>query len=508
MENSISCIAPPGTGVNKSVTVTIDGLSDIENFSLFNYDGPVIVSASPLATFMEGLTTITGNNFGKNPDLVQVKIGDYICSNVTFIVDHTQFSCFLELIRRGGHMQVNVSVDGQASNTNASILISGCGDGVCDFSDENCITCHEDCGTDPCGLCGDGFCDENMENNLNCPDDCAVEVEKCPNNCSGNGICEFGVCVCHENFTGPICNTANQPINVTGNSTKPSVEVITPGKNTKIDVSITHINELNPWNVVVQSVELQKINFHLKKTIEHPQNLHVWNYTTKLENKAELELLFYHLENPGKMDFGNESLSVAQNSMKIFSVVSSWPFKSIKNSLQIVFKTTKTGQNIDDNDCNDDEDFVDQKGNLRWFKIRMGKFWFYAQFLDYAVLDKNKKSVKISKNKEEVSLTFPHFWDQAVIDPNYSILMPTEDDKNDCLTKPYLENSGGLEYWEIALACVISIVGGFIIIGGIFLFRKIKNQRDHKKKVQEKLKSLQMNTMSSTFTVAEEHESA
>lgn len=76
----------------------------------------------------------------------------------------------------------------------------------------------EDCSSQPCPgdpECSDqGTCD-NQLGQCDCltdyaGEDCSIYM-RCPNDCSGNGVCFRGNCYCYNNFTGPSCKTLVRP---------------------------------------------------------------------------------------------------------------------------------------------------------------------------------------------------------------------------------------------------------------------------------------------------------
>ena len=83
-----------------------------------------------------------------------------------------------------------------------------CAAGACRLPDEGqtCYgvpdTCPNDCSGN--GVCDRGtcFCQAGFTGA-----DCSQPIDVCPNDCSGNGICRFGVCFCSAGFAGADCGT-------------------------------------------------------------------------------------------------------------------------------------------------------------------------------------------------------------------------------------------------------------------------------------------------------------
>ncbi|HVW66826.1 MAG TPA: hypothetical protein VHA78_03790 [Candidatus Peribacteraceae bacterium] len=75
-----------------------------------------------------------------------------VCTQDTIDANHNGFSDYLDkTLAAGGY----------------------CGDGICDTSTENSVSCPTDCAASSSGYCGDGICDTSTENSISCPTDCS-----------------------------------------------------------------------------------------------------------------------------------------------------------------------------------------------------------------------------------------------------------------------------------------------------------------------------------------------
>eukprot|EP01133_Synstelium_polycarpum_P013432 gene13432-15830_t len=103
----LNCTAPAGTGKNLPLEISIDGKTDVINFS---YGGPSITT---IIVSEANVITVTGRNFGVDKNIVSVTIGsisvttfDLSATTITFLAPLNSFSDL-----------VQVTVDERASNT-------------------------------------------------------------------------------------------------------------------------------------------------------------------------------------------------------------------------------------------------------------------------------------------------------------------------------------------------------------------------------------------------------
>lgn len=109
---SIECAVPAGTGLNKTVTVNVDGQSS--NSATLSYQAPVLSSVTPSNGHTAGgdVLTLSGTNFGTSGGVVTV--GGATCPLT--LQTHQQIECTLPAGQGTGH-PVQVTVAGQSSNT-------------------------------------------------------------------------------------------------------------------------------------------------------------------------------------------------------------------------------------------------------------------------------------------------------------------------------------------------------------------------------------------------------
>ena len=119
--DSLVCTAPPGAGVNLSVSVTVAQSSNSRPM-MFSYNPPVIASFSSLKNPTSGLQTMTviGQNFGffvSHPNNIGVKVGQTACDivNPALYRSHTHVLCVVKA-GSGRNNQIQITVSEQMNH--------------------------------------------------------------------------------------------------------------------------------------------------------------------------------------------------------------------------------------------------------------------------------------------------------------------------------------------------------------------------------------------------------
>ncbi len=77
-----------------------------------------------------------------------------------------------------------------------------------------------------------------------------------------------------------------------------------------------------------------------------------------------------------------------------------WSFKSLQNSLVVVFatqSTTSTATTAQENQCGEVNSAVDENGNLLWFSLNIDGVTLYLPISYYKIFRKKLKKEKIRK---------------------------------------------------------------------------------------------------------------
>eukprot|EP00026_Physarum_polycephalum_P000833 Phypoly_transcript_00834.p1 GENE.Phypoly_transcript_00834~~Phypoly_transcript_00834.p1 ORF type:complete len:1260 (+),score=134.49 Phypoly_transcript_00834:229-3780(+) len=339
-----------------------------------------------------------------------------------------------------------------------------CGDGICDFRFENCVTCPRDCPSPTCNICGDMSCDvTNGETCATCFEDCGPCSPECNPSCGEHGTCVNGFCQCSGNWTGPSCSTAqSNPIQINVARSHPAVAMISSdsfGTKQQFTLSINKIVELDSENATVTEISARRLNFTLSESVNGSNR--VFNFSAVLENRAILYVLVYQFENCSTtVNFANTRTAYPPNTVKLSVRVRGWPFMGVTNSLGIVLNSPYTENATSHVSCVNHQE--DESGNLRWFMVSINGTALYGQFLDRAVADGRIRKVtyQLGRNTTAITAIIPHFWEYADMDPDFSVLLGDKNGK--CV-------NGKKTHDMKALKIVVPLVLGLALVACIII---------------------------------------
>eukprot|EP00026_Physarum_polycephalum_P001535 Phypoly_transcript_01537.p1 GENE.Phypoly_transcript_01537~~Phypoly_transcript_01537.p1 ORF type:complete len:1066 (+),score=142.70 Phypoly_transcript_01537:113-3199(+) len=384
--------------------------------------------------------------------------------------------------------------------------IVDCGDDICNGTiGETCISCPQDCRETDCGLCGDLSCNKtSKETCSSCPEDCGpCKPKKCKSSCSHHGTCKDGQCICTPPFTGPICSTdGTQPITV--NATTPNITLGTSELgNATFGISLLEISEKTRQNEVVRSYSLKDINF---TTAETDTGLNKkFTFSAILDNKAKLVVLVSQFEESStSVEFANETTVYPPHTLKLAFAFYNWPFMELSNSLEVVINSGVSGNNQESKTCV--KDSTDQSGSLLWIMVIIDDVSLYGQFTPLAVLDGRVRNISYFLNGDNtISVSLPHFWDSAEIDPQFSVLL--SDSQASC--------AGSKS--KVNLKLILPIIFGVLLLVILFIIvfprarlwwklrhlKRVKSsETESEKEIEiEKIGEMEVNTASGRYVV-------
>eukprot|EP00026_Physarum_polycephalum_P017905 Phypoly_transcript_19287.p1 GENE.Phypoly_transcript_19287~~Phypoly_transcript_19287.p1 ORF type:complete len:190 (+),score=20.11 Phypoly_transcript_19287:134-703(+) len=143
----------------------------------------------------------------------------------------------------------------------------------------------------------------------------------------------------------------------------------------------------------------------------------------------------------------------------------SWPFQSLHNSLILTLGSQPT---VADTSCKVLVDSkTDEIQSLKWFTLTIAGVSLYGQFLNKAIIDESIRVINFTLTAENsVRIKLPHFWNNAVVDPTYSVLI--SGGKGNCG-----KTNQSVEIVEIVVPVVVVFIIGILVI--ILLLPRIRS---------------------------------
>ncbi|KAM9993172.1 hypothetical protein ACTFIZ_011132 [Dictyostelium cf. discoideum] len=305
-------------------------------------------------------------------------------------------------------------------------------------------------------------------------------VYKCPNDCSGHGVCNtlVGECKCNSGWGGFNCNAKNNPSSSTTSSTPSETSEPTkpPDSETnvnKTDASTVLNNEKTSYEIKLLTLveydfnqNIVKVNNFNNWTIDNSvKNLFIFNYTLNGTN-CNVIYTIEEVKTTRQHSFGGLNLTLDANSIKISIIIENYPYISSLNTLQLQIQSIASDEdkiNIP-NECNQEETKIDtsQIENdqlLNYIIISKNKKILYGRFINRVVSDGYPTFIttKIINNKPTnnqsviIGLNLPHCTKKCIIDPDFSVLVSSE-------YKKCINGDDGHGKWFLPVVIVVPCV--------------------------------------------------
>jgi len=260
------------------------------------------------------------------------------------------------------------------------------------------------------------------------------------------------------------------------------------------------ITETDEGGNVKQAFSLSSLNFTCSNIVSNSVTDSV-NCGGQFPNTALINITAALSKTNYNVTFAGDSFTVAPNTVKISITLQYWPFRSIRNNLTISISTqginsfsAGRGSNIGDcqspqtteSDSESPSEFGSgSNGNLRWFSLRFGTSTLYGTFNDKAEIEGKPKytNVGYDSNSSRIYLQLPYFWQYAIIDPNFAVLV------DDFGTSPYTSSSDSCIQGNnpkvpvsVIVGIVIGVVASVVIAAAaVYLLRKHRKRQNRKK---------------------------
>ncbi|KAM9971446.1 hypothetical protein ACTFIW_011424 [Dictyostelium discoideum] len=305
-----------------------------------------------------------------------------------------------------------------------------------------------------------------------------LEIFKnCPNNCtnSNQGNCNTsnGECYCINNYYSFDCSLKRN--NNTGgiNGGNPSIDPSTGGTNitdnqVNFQIYFKNLFEIDFNGNIVNQYSLRS-NWTLNKTKDSQAN-NIYKLTQIIQQSCEIVTLIEEISTSKQYSFAGSTFTLDAGSIKLTVSISNYIYNSSLNTLQLQLISSVDNES-EESDCNIKQVSTNETNtsSFKYIKISKDNRVLQGRFINQILSDGRPTylSTDINNNGNSViaTLNLPHFVNQSIIDPDFSVLLEN-DFKSECETK----NS---RKWLIPVAVAVPIVG-LCSIGVIvyFLYRK------------------------------------
>ncbi|KAF2075418.1 hypothetical protein CYY_003297 [Polysphondylium violaceum] len=294
-----------------------------------------------------------------------------------------------------------------------------------------------------------------------CSSDCGVSL--------GYGYCNNrGTCTCLGDRAGEDCMSVNSKPIITPNPISPSVNIsandFSESPSFTSFLSVVSLRELEISETIVNEFIFDNTKW---ENIKDNSSTTQYSFKYSLANTTIVSNVQVFTE-ATNITFGNQQLQMFPSSIKFTFDISAYPFAKSTNSLQLVMLATFKSK---DTDVCSFTEFTSDSDYDQYLKIQIQDRSLFGRFVKYGIIDgrervvTNKLLTDISIYKSDESQTFiglniPYYSKQALLDPDFSVLINT-DKAGDKENSICYEKSKGLTSAQIA---------GIVVGGAVFLF--------------------------------------
>ncbi|EAL71334.1 hypothetical protein DDB_G0272364 [Dictyostelium discoideum AX4] len=298
----------------------------------------------------------------------------------------------------------------------------------------------------------------------------------CPNNCtnSNQGNCNTsnGECNCINNYYSFDCSLKRNNNTGGNNGGNPSIDPSTGGTNitdnqVNFQIYFKNLFEIDFNGNIVNQYSLQS-NWTLNKTKDSQEN-NIYKLTQIIQQSCEIVTLIEEISTYKQYSFAGSTFTLDAGSIKLTISISNYIYKSSLNTLQLQLISSVDNEN-EESDCNIKQVSTNETNtsSFKYIKISKDNRVLQGRFINQILSDGRptylSTDIKSDGNSVIATLNLPHFVNQSIIDPDFSVLLET-DFKSECDNK----NS---RKWLIPVAVTVPIVG-LCCIGVIIKFKKL-----------------------------------
>ncbi|KYQ90459.1 hypothetical protein DLAC_09082 [Tieghemostelium lacteum] len=277
---------------------------------------------------------------------------------------------------------------------------------------------------------------------------------KCINDCGGSdhGDCTPNGCVCKSSWIGVDCLSTvvftDQPIiNVTSPTTQtelPSGDTVTYSSL----VSVHSIREITPNGTIVYNNTFSQ--WILTDISSNGSTKYLYNTNfTKDSITTNITVTLEWFNSTKMIEFAGQNLTMNPSTMKYNVNITKYSFELGTNTLQVIFAASLQSSATEDT-CSK-KDFGDVPlSDLEYVKLKVNQNSLYGRFIKRGIIDQRVRSISNTlldesgkptesyQSQSMIAINVPHFFNNAMLDPDFSILVDsgdsddTDDDSVNC----------------------------------------------------------------------------
>ncbi|KAN0026521.1 hypothetical protein ACTFIV_007509 [Dictyostelium citrinum] len=301
-------------------------------------------------------------------------------------------------------------------------------------------------------------------------------IKSCPNSCtnSNQGICNTsnGECKCINNYYSFDCSLKRNNDSSGNNGGNPSIDPSTGGTNitdnqVNFQIYFKNLFEIDFSGNIVNQYSLQS-TWTFNKTKDSQSN-NIYKLSQTIQQSCEIVASIEEISTSKQYSFAGSTFTLDAGSIKLTISISNYYYKSNLNTLQL--QLISSVDNNQETDCNSKEVSTNEinTSSFKYIKISKDNRILQGRFINKVLSDGRptylSTDIKSEGNSIIATLNLPHFVNQSIIDPDFSVLLET-DFKSECDTKNDRK-------WLIPVAVVVPIVGlSCIGVIAYFIYRK------------------------------------
>ncbi|KYQ91923.1 EGF-like domain-containing protein [Tieghemostelium lacteum] len=318
-----------------------------------------------------------------------------------------------------------------------------------------------------------------------------------------NAQCINNTLVCNQGYTGddcsskiiyvkpPVLNGTSPSSNTTDTTELPNGDTIA---HTSL-ISVVEIRELSGiTNEIIQSYVFENWTYTAigENQYEYNTTFSVGHVTKS--NSTNITVVVQFFPEATTLSFANTTINMNPSTLKYKITMSSYPFTSPLNKLQIIMSAQFQVQVPSDQDlCSVVEFGGDADVNNDYLRLQVNDISLYGKFIKIALLDYRPiaiENIMIDPNPQDsiietkVAIQVPHYYDNLVMDPDFSLLVDTKS-ASEKTTSTCEIKSKGLSKSQLAGIIVGASVFGLVIIliSVYLLYKKNITVKIHLQKV-------------------------